>query len=712
MNFLFRSMQSRESIKKIEAHKTLDFYDHNLSQRTIRENEQVQEKINSLSRAKLRDQARKKHISHLDRANTRQMLNRAKKNLIKSKFILQNILDDGKTTMQMKPFKEYEIYLLPNSGVYYHLERDQFKDKAFLLMTYQSPEDVMVYVDKKSPRPSSNSCDLILKSPKMIPLNNTFFEFSSVFLCFKCDQSCNITVTPYPNKESLPVKSKARESIKKKLTLRERQALLLKNGTKIADISKTRHEIDQKMTHLADYPTQLEKFKQRIAMIKSNKLKNHSSIDANIEIAENWGSFRKMKLDRLSSATRLNSSLVIKKRKRIERLKRNRETNTTYWERKKKEKQETERQIKIQHIRLRCIIVWNSQVILTQYFSDVARRYNRRREEIEHRRNLTLAIIKIAAKMRYKLKKFGPSYNIRATGLIRNGLNFNVNNMHGLCVERSKIVLRMFLQKNDERLKLRAAFFTFHQKICATKNRLISKMVMKKTRMKLLAEYWNHKLFSMMDRYKDSYKKIDKDRIKLNKLKGISTLVKEVMILRYYDQCRLEYCLKFFTWRKKCKEFIKTAEEDNLYEALSIARRKSQIKAAEKLTEDIILSDHEDDSHKKKSRLTAHSKHYKRSGAPKKYQKHNKRLHGPPILADSLKMEAENIDVLDKVKSIKVPMTRLGLQKSVSKAKAILAKACMNYPPQMNFVPSEELLEKLIWAATKYRYAKDIPRVL
>lgn len=57
------------------------------------------------------------------------MLNKTTTDLQKSRYILKTILDDGKTTMQLNKLEDHEIYLLANRGVYYRLEKEEFKDK-------------------------------------------------------------------------------------------------------------------------------------------------------------------------------------------------------------------------------------------------------------------------------------------------------------------------------------------------------------------------------------------------------------------------------------------------------------------------------------------------------------------------------------------------------------------------------------------------------
>lgn len=130
---------------------------------------------------------------------------------------------------------------------------------------------------------------------------------------------------------------KTKDSLKKILTLKQRQEILLKKGHKVADISKTRKQISQKMDNLVALPVKMQEFRNEISVIKSAKKRDHSVVDTNIQIAANWGTFQKMKLDRLSSATRMNKTMVIRKRKKIDKIRRNKETITEYWDRKKQE---------------------------------------------------------------------------------------------------------------------------------------------------------------------------------------------------------------------------------------------------------------------------------------------------------------------------------------------------------------------------------------
>lgn len=144
-------------------------------------------------------------------------------------------------------------------------------------------------------------------------------------------------------------------------------------------------------------------------------------------------------------------------------------------------------------------------------------------------------------------------------------------------------------------------------------------------------------------------------------------------------------------------------------------RENKQIKAAKKLTDEINLSDNEDNENSKSPggfRMSPKGHAKKRSGSIKKYKRQKSKNQGHAILANSFKMASENADILANVKNMDVPLTRFELTKTMSKAKAAIAYAYFSRPPQMNFVPDEEIIEKLIWAATKYRYAKDIPRVL
>ena len=58
------------------------------------------------------------------------------------------------------------------------------------------------------------------------------------------------------------------------------------------------------------------------------------------------------------------------------------------------------------------------------------------------------------------------------------------------------------------------------------------------------------------------------------------------------------------------------------------------------------------------------------------------------------------------------PLNDLPKIKSLESGNSAMALAYLAFPPQMKFVPTDKELEKLIWTATKFRYMKDIPKIL
>jgi len=203
-----------------------------------------------------------------------------------------------------------------------------------------------------------------------------------------------------------------------------------------------------------------------------------------------------------------------------------------------------------------------------------------------------LCVIKIVSKLRYKLKKCAPTYEERAVNLLKYGLNItgNIVNFNGK--EKAKNILVDFLRKSREKKEMKTWFFEYRERIVSIKERIRDKLRMKKTRLKLLSELWNRKQFEMIDKYskKKSFKKL-----KYNKLKGISSNIKEVMLERYYDQWKLTYWLKFFEWRKTfIRLYLPNISEDNLYEQLSIDTRKDQVAKGHKAFLEAELSDNEE----------------------------------------------------------------------------------------------------------------------
>jgi len=111
----------------------------------------------------------------------------------------------------------------------------------------------------------------------------------------------------------------------------------MKNHAKLIKISQKRYEIQKKMDIIADHPVKMAQFKQAVRNIKTSQRKHHcGAIENNITIAQNWGTFEKIKHERLTSANRINTSLVIKKKKKIEKLIRKKRIGYQhYWEKKK-----------------------------------------------------------------------------------------------------------------------------------------------------------------------------------------------------------------------------------------------------------------------------------------------------------------------------------------------------------------------------------------
>lgn len=94
-------------------------------------------------------------------------------------------MDDGKTTMVFHKLTENDIYIMPNSSVYYRLEKEEFKDKAYLVINYDDEDDLKVYVSRTTPRPYRLNNDLVLNAPRVIFFNNQFFEEAFLYIWFQ-----------------------------------------------------------------------------------------------------------------------------------------------------------------------------------------------------------------------------------------------------------------------------------------------------------------------------------------------------------------------------------------------------------------------------------------------------------------------------------------------------------------------------------------------
>jgi hypothetical protein len=165
----------------------------------------------------------------------------------------------------------------------------------------------------------------------------------------------------------------------------------------------------------------------------------------------------------------------------------------------------------------------------------------------------------------------------------------------------------------------------------------------------------------------------------------------------------------------KYKELILNhQEEGDLYRMLSIDDRKNQItKGSQMILERDLSDDDEEDEEDKKLASDLNdplSVKKKSSQANKRSTK--KKKSKPKDKDKDTNIEDKNISLMMDLKRMSRPENDINAVKSLKGGDLFVAKAYLAFPPQMNFVPDEEVLEKLILNATKYRHAKDIPKII
>lgn len=226
----------------------------------------------------------------------------------------------------------------------------------------------------------------------------------------------------------------------------------------------------------------------------------------------------------------------------------------------------------------------------------------------------------------------------------------------------------------------------------------------------------------MIDRYTikmNNAKNPKRMKIKYNKLKGISSIIKQIMIERYYDQCKLTYCLKFFEWRKKYIElYLNNQESGDLYKLLSIETRMDQLNKGSKMILEHDLSDDEEDEDKKTSEVFVTQESDETRNDPLSIKNKasasakKKSIRKPKSKTKSKNIEDQSIELMKDLRQLNTPELYTNQIKSLHGTDLTIARAYLAFPPQMKFVPDETILEKLILNATKYRYVKDIPKIL
>ena len=175
---------------------------YNLSTRTIKANEEVKKdlelitantirvrKMQLLRKSHERNRKNKRYLhqsfmKNVDSHNPSEMLMNTSKKLNRANFLIRTMMDDGRTTMLMRKFKETEIFVMPKCTVYYRLEKQEFKDKAFLSVKYTNEGEVTLYVSRSSQRPNKSNYDMTAKNPSVVFFNNTFLEQSHLYFSF------------------------------------------------------------------------------------------------------------------------------------------------------------------------------------------------------------------------------------------------------------------------------------------------------------------------------------------------------------------------------------------------------------------------------------------------------------------------------------------------------------------------------------------------
>lgn len=216
------------------------------------------------------------------------------------------------------------------------------------------------------------------------------------------------------------------------------------------------------------------------------------------------------------------------------------------------------------------------------------------------------------------------------------------------------------------------------------------------------------------------------------------------MIERYYDQCKLAYWLKFFQWRKKYLEmYYDISRANGLYSMLSIDKRKQimddankaifegekfeaeeaeeekgeaaqakpNMEEAKKALNALGLDTNkikEDLSVEKKTKAAQDSDPKPKKKPKSKKTKLNVRAKGEDLEEANIKILQEMQDMMSRQETLQGDEYTI---RSLSGNDLTLVRAYLAFPPQMQFVPKPKELQRLIEAATKFRFEKDIPRI-
>eukprot|EP00347_Sterkiella_histriomuscorum_P018909 403343705 len=148
---------------------------------------------------------------------------------------------------------------------------------------------------------------------------------------------------------------------------------------------------------------------------------------------------------------------------------------------------------------------------------------------------------------RKQILRRGETRQLRIRETLKQCFSFKVTTQYDNNYSQSQTIVHAFLKQYMKKATIKNKFVQYYEKIISIQQTFTRVLHINKARMILLKKYFDE----VHQKVLLTIIKKKKDKSKLFKLQNISHDVKEAVLLRYFNKCKIKHASQFFEWRRK-----------------------------------------------------------------------------------------------------------------------------------------------------------------
>ncbi|CDW76772.1 UNKNOWN [Stylonychia lemnae] len=332
----------------------------------------------------------------------------------------------------------------------------------------------------------------------------------------------------------------------------------------------------------------LQEIKHKLQGQLENPDDINKHLNKNLELAQVWLQYQQERRNMLSQYNTYKKERAEERRKSAERQQREyklQQANRWVIFRENQEKFKIQ-QAKL-NIEMQRKIKWITKLAGHQIIRKIYEKYNDRKTEYIIRQRQNWVARMVQRNMKKLLKKMAPTRQLRVVNTIRQQgqIEMLIHYPRTFCLtvqgkfdgvlEEAKNKMLLFMRQFTKKSSIKFTFIQYCEKLISIQNRFLQVINLNKARIVLLKRYYEevHQKVLM-----DVIKK-KKDKVKLTKLQNINPEIRDAVLNRYYNKCRIKHASAFFNWRKK-RQLVRVKR--SIETIINLRRRDQYIDEAQK----------------------------------------------------------------------------------------------------------------------------------